>query len=120
MGRYRDFLSHSGPGNYFLIAGLVVLLASLVTAIVCWRLAGRVQALAFVPLLVFIVYAVWTQMYFVPINQYIGKLEYDAAVLKASVDGWVFWEKVRLLLVASGLAASIAIFERYRAQRASN
>ena len=113
VGRYRDFLSHSGPGTYFMIVLLPTLISSFLAIAVTWSKDKRLLLLSIVPLLVVIVYVVWTQSYFVPINKYIGGEHYDVAILKAKVDGWVFWEKLRAVLVGLGLVVSIAVLERY-------
>ena len=113
VGRYRDFLSHSGPGRYFMIVGLPAFITSILAIAATWSAGKRLRLLSIVPLLIFIVYGVWTQWYFVPINHYVGGEHYDAVILKAKVDGWVFWEIPRTVLVGLGLVVAICHLELY-------
>ena len=113
VGRYRDFLSHSGPGRYFMIVGLPAFITSILAIAATWSAGKRLRLLSIVPLLIFVVYGVWTEWYFVPINHYIGGEHYDAVILKAKVDGWVFWEIPRAVLVGLGLVVSICLLELY-------
>ena len=117
VGTYHRFLSHSGPGRFFLLISVVVMMTSLAAIAAAWRATSFERLLSLVPLAVLILYGVWTQTYFVPINHYVGRGVYDSVVLKSKVEGWVYWEYWRAGLVARGLAASVWLTETRRDSR---
>jgi Domain of unknown function (DUF1772) len=111
VGRYRDFLAHSGPGVYFQRVLMPTLVAAVLAAVLTWS-KRSLRRVAPVPLLVILLYGAWTVLYFVPINRYIGQSTYDPATLKRLVEGWVFWETPRACLIALGLVAAIMLLEQ--------
>lgn len=110
--RYRDFTALGGPGTYFLWVLPPTFVAAVFGVLVTWR-ERPLRRFALTPLVVILIYAVWTTRYFVPINNYIGQDRYDPTTLKALVDGWVFWETARAGLVGLGLVSAIALLERW-------
>jgi hypothetical protein len=113
VARYRDFLSQSGPGAFFQIILIPTLIAAIVSAILVWP-KRSLRGGALIPIVVIVLYGVWTTMYFVPINAYIGQPTYEPERLKVLVSGWVFWEMVRAGLVSVGLVGAVWLFERSR------
>ena len=113
VGRYRDFLAHSGPGAYFQLILLPTLIAAIASVGLTWS-KRRLRILSLVPTVVILAYGIWTTLYFVPINGYVGQPTYEPGTLKLMVDGWVFWETPRAGLVALGLVSAIVLLERSR------
>ncbi|HMS42671.1 MAG TPA: DUF1772 domain-containing protein [Pyrinomonadaceae bacterium] len=114
VARYRDFLSKSGPGNYFSLTQGGTLLFSLIGLISVWKQGGQAKIAAAITLLVVIGVGFYTYFVFLPTNQYIGNTEYDAVLLKSLVTKWVTNEPFRFLAIGIGLAASIWCFEASR------
>jgi hypothetical protein len=104
---YRDFYRHSSPARYFAPLVLGTPVASLVALMLVWKRSRQTRTLLGASFLIAAGVAVWTFLFFVPINEYIQAGEYEPVKLKELVTKWVMYDYLRLAITALGLASSI-------------
>jgi hypothetical protein len=111
---YRDFYHKSSPTVYFAPLVLGTPIVSLIALILVWKKGGRTRTLLGASFLIAAGVAIWTVLFFVPINQYIQTGEYNPVELKGLVTKWVRYDYLRLAVVGIGLASSIWALTSYK------
>ncbi len=111
---YRDFYHKSSPTKYFAPLVLGTPIVSLTALILVWKKGGRTRTLLGVSFLIAAGVAIWTVLFFVPINQYIQTGEYNPVELKELVTKWIRYDYLRLAVVGIGLASSIWALTSYK------
>ena len=111
---YRNFYRKSSPSNYFAPLVLGTPIVSLIALILTWKKGGSTKILLGASFLTAAGVAVWTALFFVPINQYIQTGEYNPIELKELVTKWVTYDYLRLASIGVGLTSSIWALASYR------
>jgi len=115
MNRYSNFFHKANNTHYFAPVIFASIISCVITLILVWDKNGLTRNLVAVDLIIAICVLISVFTLFRPMNAYFESKQYESTKLRLLVKKWIFYNRIRLVIILGGLIISIWALNSYQA-----
>jgi hypothetical protein len=114
INRYSHFYHKGNNTHYFAPVIFTSIFACIITLFFVWNSGGLIRTLVAADLIIVAGVTISVFTIFRPINVYFESKQYESEKLKVLVQKWLFYNKIRLVIILVGLIISIWALNSYQ------